>query len=935
MFAIYPRFLTATNMEERIGTCTADTVLMELGATHYEREYGPGVHAAGLAVYTGSLYQSSRSMFRPLMRVSSGVRNLIAGGGGGGAGGDGGAGGGTGGAPAASQPPVPAQTGTAAESVTGTLAAGRRSAEAPATALDAADGLTGARRVPLDALVDSVDARVAEETGEAGAMMRAEDLSELARSADTAEQLGAFQETLRIDGAASGNAVAGGFRASEVQGAVSMHPATGGGGPLEIEPPSAVHGENAPMVRPHPDVPWGQGQKMKLGLLGGADRPPRLEVPVSDFHAVYSRLRELKIHYNRLSRTEVSDEFQAAVQHVDYCAVREFRRFGGNTKELAHRPPGVTRADQAYRALQETARQAHGDGDLVRSGAIRVALDAITKRAVEELEAVSRKYGIATAPPTQAMPPLPVTAGPTATVATIPSPAHTPIQFDWILTYRRLRDLARHFLDNGRDVAHLEFRDAAAGMSNSVMHRFKKFGGNPKHLLPLPSGVTKSEQAYRALEDMFRRAVESGDATRAYVIREDLRSVNRLVTSGLEKLTRKYSALDALSAQATRTEPAVQLPPARVGPKTSAAVPVAFMAPVTGGAAQAPVSAPDPGSAGNLSQVPGTPGQPLSFSLPGPSLSEAGGTEVGSLGHWRLDPPATTPGATTTEPAAAEAIVTPSLGETSSFWLQPADPMPAPGSVPFDSGLHHAGEIVRPPPATTTASSAASSTAPAPGAAFDVPSWADDDFAVERALLAGLLPPRFDASRLIVEARTVAELGFAEEISAGLLPMRTIDILLDGYRAADEGSRNTRYIEYLRSLKESIERALRAAYPGRVDREWLDQVRELLRSRSEPAAPGAAPATGLPELAVTEIDRLLGTGAGVSHPAPLPPPSAPERTGAGAVSTAGLAEFDVMKEIEPPLGTGEGVSHPAPPPPPSAPGRRPPPPTRGAFDRRG
>ena len=43
-------------VEERIGTCTADAVLLELGATHYEREYGPGVHAAGLAAYTGSLY---------------------------------------------------------------------------------------------------------------------------------------------------------------------------------------------------------------------------------------------------------------------------------------------------------------------------------------------------------------------------------------------------------------------------------------------------------------------------------------------------------------------------------------------------------------------------------------------------------------------------------------------------------------------------------------------------------------------------------------------------------------------------------------------------------------------------------------------------------------------------------------------------------------
>ena len=143
-------------VEERIGTCTADAVLTELSATHYEREYGPGVHAAGLAVYTGSLYQSSRSSFRPLMRVSSGVRNLI----------DGGEGGGGG----------------------------------------------------------------------------------------------------------------------------------GGAGPLEIDPSSAVHGENARIVRPHPDVPWGQGQEMQSGLPGGADRPPPSAAPESDFHAAYRRLRELGSH---------------------------------------------------------------------------------------------------------------------------------------------------------------------------------------------------------------------------------------------------------------------------------------------------------------------------------------------------------------------------------------------------------------------------------------------------------------------------------------------------------------------------------------------------------------------------------------------------------------------------------------------------------------
>ena len=332
------------------------------------------------------------------------------------------------------------------------------------------------------------------------------------------------------------------------------------------------------------------------------------------------------------------------------------------------------------------------------------------------------------APSTLAMPPPPRTAGPTVAVSAIPPPARTPIQFDWITTYWQLRDLAHHFLAIGPGIAYLDFRDAATSMSNSVSYRLKKFGENTQNLHPLPGDVTKSEQAYRALEGMSRRAVESGDTERAYLIRQELDILNQLVTSKLEELTRKYGALDALSTQATqatratratRAEAPVQSAPTRIGPKTSAALPVTFMPPVTGGAAQVPVSALDPGSVVNLAQVPGTPGQPLPSSLPGPSLSEAGGTEVGSPGHWRLDPPASAPGTTAAHPVAAEAIVTPSLSGTSSFWLQPVDSVPATGSVPFGSGLHHAGETVRPPPATTTESSAA----PAPGAVFRLPSW--------------------------------------------------------------------------------------------------------------------------------------------------------------------------------------------------------------------
>ena len=413
-------------VEERIGTCTADAVLMELGATHYEREYGPGVHAAGLAVYTGSLYQSSRSTFRPLMRVSSGVRNLIAGGGGG----DGAGAGSARSAPGASPPPVPAQTGAAAKSVTVTLAAGRRTAEVPATALDTADALTDARRAPLEAFVDSVDARVREEMVETGTVMRAEDLPELTRSADTAEQLGALQETLCIDKTASGSEAAGGFRASEFDGAVSMHPATGAGGPLEIEPHSALHGENAPIARPHPGVAWGQGPEMKLVLLGGADRPPQPAAPESDFHAVYRRLRELRSQHPNRSGAAIARDIKCAVMRISQRVLRLFKRFGGEPDKLPIRLSEFTRADRAYVALQETARQAEIKDDLLLAGAIRDALDAIDKHAVEALQALSRKYGIAEAPSTQVARRLLVMDEATVTAAAIPPPTRTPMQFD-------------------------------------------------------------------------------------------------------------------------------------------------------------------------------------------------------------------------------------------------------------------------------------------------------------------------------------------------------------------------------------------------------------------------------------------------------------------------------------------------------------------------
>lgn len=66
-------------MEERPGTSAADGVMMDLCGTLFEREYGVGNHAAGVAVMSGTVYQTQRVGFRAMMKTAMGVRNLIPG----------------------------------------------------------------------------------------------------------------------------------------------------------------------------------------------------------------------------------------------------------------------------------------------------------------------------------------------------------------------------------------------------------------------------------------------------------------------------------------------------------------------------------------------------------------------------------------------------------------------------------------------------------------------------------------------------------------------------------------------------------------------------------------------------------------------------------------------------------------------------------------
>ena len=255
---------------------------------------------------------------------------------------------------------------------------------------------------------------------------------------------------------------------------------------------------------------------MKLGLLGGADRPPRPVAAKSDFRAVYTRLRELRNRYRYdPSTTDITREFKAVIDRVSRTTEREFGRFGGNAPELGRHPSGITRAEQAYLALQETARQAARDGDPIRAGAIRVALDAIDKMAVEGLQALTTKHGLAEAPSTQAVQQRPAAAEPTVPVAAIPPPARTPVQFDWVTVFRPLRDLGRRYATIGQDFDHADFRSADNRITKRVMRRFRRFGGDSQHLPSRSSCANSTEQAYRAIQEMFRRAEASDNTARA------------------------------------------------------------------------------------------------------------------------------------------------------------------------------------------------------------------------------------------------------------------------------------------------------------------------------------------------------------------------------------------------------------------------------------
>ena len=149
-----------TGMEERPGTVAADGVFVEACGTLFEREYGPSVYAVGTGTWTGTTYLTTKSGFRPLMRVAMGVRNLVPG---------------AGAASEEQAPPSPPPAAAAGGAVAGAglVMGGANMARAGLNVGLAGDGMFDAMRA---------GSAVADASG-------AHNIADLRRTADTATQL--------------------------------------------------------------------------------------------------------------------------------------------------------------------------------------------------------------------------------------------------------------------------------------------------------------------------------------------------------------------------------------------------------------------------------------------------------------------------------------------------------------------------------------------------------------------------------------------------------------------------------------------------------------------------------------------------------------------------------------------------------------------------
>ena len=269
---------------------------------------------------------------------------------------------------------------------------------------------------------------------------------------------------------------------------------------------------------------------------GGADRPPGSREQVEDFFTTFRRLRRLYDQHSRLTDLNFKRDYYRAEDRLKNFVKRRFKRFGGEFNNL-HRYYGrVSKAEQAYTSLQEKARRADNDGNRERASAIRDALVEIDRYAAEDLQMFSETYGPAPPSPTRAPPQTPATAAPT---------------FDWCMVYRQLLGIRQYFEQAGQLEDAQYFQKTAGRLEMHVRYRFKRYCGKGAARPPLDSTYrSRTEQRYRAFEDLVRRTETARGGAQAANLRQAMEDMNSSAIKELGLLTRKYGPLEDLVTRA-------------------------------------------------------------------------------------------------------------------------------------------------------------------------------------------------------------------------------------------------------------------------------------------------------------------------------------------------------------------------------------------------
>ena len=803
-------------VEERIGTCTTDAVLMESGATHYEREYGPGVHAAGLAVYTGSLYQSSRSSFRPLMRVSSGVRNLIAAGGDGGGGGDAGAGS----APATSPAPPPAAGGAGTQAASETLCAATGAGgtmQAGVMAEVRSEDLTGIHRV------DDVEA-LALGTNVPGACV---DPTGPRRGEDTAGQLEALRDAMRGTEAGAQHEVTSVSRVPKLDDTDSL-PASGAPDFVgDIHSGARVPGMDTPVSQSAVSPPQPPPGVMP-GFLGGSGDPVRPAPSAFERWQInYTRLRSEYEWHRQDSNWIATPAFRDAISKINRGLIETYVEFGGSIDALKRENWDETVAEQAYRAIQDFAREADGAGDFDRASGfeeILASIDRLTVDFIDELGARADEFDRAYVearrissldPRIDAQKVTDWIEGQIRALTRGQGAGPSP---DLATSVRERREItflkkARHSISKGRDPrvdSYFRIRYNAEIGSVGLLDGEKPLQARLLEAMADPS--------------MHRPVVPGSEAGGA--IPPPLRTEDSGAAGRLGDIPR----VSGPSSPATAGTDAGDLGRGMLDQS------------VVGPADEA-----HPGTAAPRS------GDAQAMATP----------ELGAQATFWLHP---------VDPVPAPGTVRFDAG------LQRAGQQPQhSGEAAFGGTAVHRPFVPTPEDMLD------------PSDLTYMPSWSADAFEVERDLMAGRLPPGFDSFRSTLLSQwhgLASDTEIESSFNSGLLPTRAIDSMTEQLRAVEGGRGHIQQIQQLEAMKKSLDRVLTDVYGSRADADWLDKVDKFLKFGSAAQAVGVEPVS-----VPSRGEDIVGGARTSLQPARVESaaPPRPAEWGAGELSPGALS----------------------------------------------